>query len=202
MTLELTGVALLSKFLSNATFLKNLTKTTVTISIENNSSYSLTNPTNYHNSGIIVNSAGPIISPKCTTQFEVKNGKKGMLCYKIEGSYGSNKDPQYLLISWKVRNWKSKLKRFSRSKNQFCLALHESKESPLPIVPNKMKNFFESKHKNYKNSNDRNGFHLEGKKFRVGATMSSNDSPIIKISLEDCNSRTNKRSFIQKLRCY
>ncbi|PKY50020.1 hypothetical protein RhiirA4_406034, partial [Rhizophagus irregularis] len=87
-----------------------------------------------------------------------------MLCYKIEGSYGPNKDPYYLLISWKVKSWK--LKRFSRSKNQFCLVLHESKESPLPIVSNKMNNFFESKHKNYKNSNDRDGFHLKNKKFR------------------------------------
>ncbi|CAB4376151.1 unnamed protein product [Rhizophagus irregularis] len=202
MTPEVVVINLFSKILLNATFLKNLTKTTVTISIENNSSYSLTNPTNYLNSGISVNSAGPIISPKCITQFVVKNGKKGMLCYKIEGSYGPNKDPYYLLISWKVKSWKSKLKRFSRSKNQFCLVLHESKELPLPRVSNKMKNFFESKHKNYKYSNDRDGFHLEGKKFRVGATMSSNDSPIIKISLEDCKSRTNKRSFIQKFRCY
>uniref|UniRef100_U9T5X1 Uncharacterized protein n=1 Tax=Rhizophagus irregularis (strain DAOM 181602 / DAOM 197198 / MUCL 43194) TaxID=747089 RepID=U9T5X1_RHIID len=110
MTLEVAGITLFSKILLNATFLKNLTKTTVTISIENNSSYSLTNPTNYLKSGI-----------------------------------------------------SSKLKRFSRSKNQFCLVLHESKELPLPRVSNKMKNFFESKHKNYKYSNDRDGFHLEGK---------------------------------------
>lgn len=67
MTLEVAGITLFSKILLNATFLKNLTKTTVTISIENNSSYSLTNPTNYLKSGISVNSAGPIISPKCIT---------------------------------------------------------------------------------------------------------------------------------------
>lgn len=67
MTLEAIAISLIPKFIiPTVNGLKDITKTTVTILVENNCSHSLTNPTNYLNSGVIVNPANPIISRKCT----------------------------------------------------------------------------------------------------------------------------------------
>ncbi|GES74320.1 hypothetical protein GLOIN_2v1868886 [Rhizophagus clarus] len=166
-------------FFKTLTTAKNPLKTSVTIVFENNCSYTLIHPTKYCASGKDVNPPSPIISPgginTIAAKFEGRNGTVGMLCYQIEGLYGPKNDPYYLLIMWKVNRL---------SQNKFYMSLYESKEPPLSGNSNQKKFFYKSMQKMYKWTYGES-FLVEGKKFRVGGTISSNDLAEIKISLED-----------------
>ncbi|GBB83866.1 hypothetical protein RclHR1_10520004 [Rhizophagus clarus] len=177
-------------FFKTLTTAKNPLKTSVTIVFENNCSYTLIHPTKYCASGKDVNPPSPIISPgginTIAAKFEGRNGTMGMLCYQIEGSYGPKNDPYYLIITWRM-------KRFSQS--EFYMNFYESKESPLSGNGNQKEFFYESMHRS-----NNEGFLLEGKKLRVGGTITNNDSAEIKIFLE--NHKSPKKRLLRKIRSF
>ncbi|GBC02765.1 hypothetical protein RclHR1_04800005 [Rhizophagus clarus] len=174
--------------LRNLLTAQNPLRTSVIIEFENKCSFSLIHPTKYCASGKDVDPPSSTISPGGinTAKFEGGNGTKGMLCYQIGESSGPENDRYYLLIMWKV-------KRFSQ--NKFYMCFYKSKEPSLSGNSKQKKSFYKSMKKMYEPSYD--GIFLEGKKLRVGGTMSSNDSAKIKIFLE--NHKPPKKRLLRKI---